>query len=255
MRTRCFVVLALLSVGCAAARVRRHKDPLVAQLAAADALWERRAEVGGFDQALGALVNILPGAPNDPRLLYRLSRAQWVAGRIASDDALSQFEAGRAYGFRCLLANPGFAEASHRAGDRIDAAAVAALTDADVPCVAWAVANAVATVETRGPGSALRLEDLAGAVEAARGRSGVTTNGMLEWDAAKLILLNPSATGREDARASLQAAIKAAPTNGVFRHALATDFPDAADAAWEGWVEGEYVLEERGSTPRTEAAP
>ncbi len=239
----------VVTAGCAATLAKARKDPLSARIEAADVLWAARSGPGGFDRAMSAAVALLAGAPTDPRVLFRLSRAQWVAGRIAPEDPLPHYEAGRAYGFRCLLANPAFAEAAHRAGDRVDTASAAALTAVDAPCVAWTVANSLAVVSARGPGASLRLEDAGHLLHADAVRGTPGTDGMLDWDAAQLILLDPSVFDREAARSALRAAIAAAPTNGVFRAELSTTFPDAADAAWEGWIEGEYRLEERGSTP------
>lgn len=229
-----FALAALLLHGCLGGRAARQKDPLAAALVEADAAWLARAEDGA---RLAASVNTLMAkAPNDPRVLWRLARLRWWEG-AASTAPLAFYEDGRAAGYRCLLANPGFAELSARAGDRVDDAGLAALASPDVPCIVWTTANAISHVAARGPGAALRIEEIGKLAE--RGRElgdDPTAPGVLLWVQAEVALSDASAN-REEARGLLTEAIGADPRNRLFRETLARAFPDAAEDAWEGWTE------------------
>lgn len=217
------VLVALLLQGCLGGRAARKKDPLAGALVEADAAWLVRETDGA--RLAAALNALMAKAPNDPRVAWRLARLRWWEGGAAADP-LAFYEDGRAAGYRCLLANPGFAELTARAGDRVDDAALASLTGADVPCIVWTTANAISHAAARGAGAALRLAEIGQL--ASRGRElgdDPAAPGMLMWVEAEVMLRD--ATGdREEARGLLRAAVATDPENAIFRKALSTAFPD-----------------------------
>lgn len=224
------VLISLL--GCFGEGRARRVDPLAGALVEADAAWMAREQDGARPAA--SVNALMARAPNDPRVLWRLARLRWWEGST-SPTPLAFYEDGRAAGYRCLLANAGFAELTSRAGDRVNDAALAALAGPDVPCIVWTSANAVSHAAARGAGAALRLEEI-GQLAERGGELGddPAAPGVLSWVRAEVAL---ASVNREQARGLLRDAIAADPTNRRFRESLAAAFPDAAEEAWQGWTE------------------
>lgn len=136
------------------------EDPLLVPLGEADRVWERRAVDGGPEAALAAYEALLPLAPGDPRLAARLARAHHLRALVAPDPdaALHAYEVTRELGVACLVGDPAVEGALRAARLRWTPAVVAAVPAVRTPCLVWAAAGSVGTVEVRGPGAALELQ-------------------------------------------------------------------------------------------------
>lgn len=239
MRRAGWVAVALLA-GCTAARMERRRDPNAAALAEAAGLWRKRAEPGGLDRATAAYAAILGRDARETRAMAGLARARWTAGLVAAQAdpagpaALAQWEAGRAVAFQCLLEDPGFAEVSRRAGDRVDARVAAGLGADMAGCVTWAAANAVAWVAARGPGALVELGEARAL--GARAAELDPAQPAARWALGTAWALGAEREPRAAARGELGAAIAAAPTCAFYRLEAVDRFPDLRDALLGAWT-------------------
>ena len=225
------VALTLLA-GCAPKVA--PADSFAAQIAAADLVWEARANAGGLDVSERAYTALLAQRPDSPDVLWRLARSALSRRLIDRDNAATWYEVGREHALRCLSADEGISAAIARSGDRFDPEVVRV---ASVPpeCAALAAANVVGLARLRGSGSALDLEDAAALVHAAS-PSGAVEAAWQRWAIGMLALT----TDVVASRAALRMAAELAPGLAFFREAAVEAFPDldgvlpraTADPAW-----------------------
>lgn len=203
------------------------------RLVAADARFAARGEdPAALGQAMDAWLTLLGEQPDDPAVLARLAHGRWVSSLVEPDAAEGHLELGEAYGWRCLLASPGFGAAARARGFQVTRDAVSTLGRDDVPCLAWTVANGLDRVALRGLGAALELEPLGLLVDRLRALAPTAEGGVGFWAASRQRLLNPLAsdTRRAEARALLVAAVAVAPGFRIWAADLAAAFPDARNA-------------------------
>jgi hypothetical protein len=151
MRLRAVAVAALL-VGCAARQASR--DPVAKKLRSLDERYAQAATAADLSPVLQDTVLQLERHPDEPRLLWRLSRA--LAAQAAwGDPALagSAYAAAREAGMRCLSLRPGFSAQVITAGGRLVPAAVAQLGAEDLPCATWTLQAWGRALDLRGAGA------------------------------------------------------------------------------------------------------
>lgn len=211
-------VLLVVGVGSCKAPERRP-DPFGEAVAAADAVWERRAQSGGFDEAERAYSALLGRRPTASAVLWRQARVAWSRALSEPRRAERWHEVGREVALRCVAATPAVAQALIATGDRIDR--TLPLAQSAPACRVYAAAHIVRLVALRGPGAALELEDATGLL---------TDLGMAEepavlaWAQGWLRVLQ----GREsaEAREALLAALRASPGVTFYREQALAAFPD-----------------------------
>lgn len=228
------LVVPLLLAGCLATARRDRAGDDAAVTAPGDAFFRQRGrDAANLDRARMAWLEALGSEPNDPALLSRLARAEWILSLTRPEEARLHLESGEELGWRCLLALPGFASATGVRGFQVTPEAVSTLQRDAVPCLAWTVANGLDLVALRGPGSALELEPLALLADRLYALSPGSESGVGYWAAARVRLLAPAPDDAALllARADLERAVDAAPGFLVWRVDLAAAFPDARASA------------------------
>lgn len=131
---RATLCMWLAAVACAGRR-QSGLDPLDALLAAADAAWEDRAQIG-LEAALEPLQQAYGMAPDDPKVLWRLVRHHHAAGLVEETPraALYAWAEARSLGIHCIEQEPRVASARRTRGWD---AALQLTTEEQAPCVAW----------------------------------------------------------------------------------------------------------------------
>lgn len=155
-RRLCAAILALALSGCGGAK----RDALERRLAEADALYRSRGE-GGLTAMVESHLSLNDRFPDNPEVLWRLSRAYALLGDVEPETAERHYANARDFGLRCLLLNGSFAGLAAAQGGRVTKAAVAELPEESVPCVVWTAMGWARLVDTRGAaGMALDLEPI-----------------------------------------------------------------------------------------------
>ena len=211
------LLLALGSPGCKPPG--READRFGEAIAAADLVWERRAEAGTLDDAERAYTALLAERPQAGAVLWRLSRMAWSRAMMEPARALRWHEVGREYALRCVGSTTAVAAVTQSLGDRLSPPVPVGA--APLGCRVYGGAHVLGLVRARGPGSDLDLEDaeplLAGLDETVEPAVG-------GWAAGTLRVLQ----GRDSAAArdALLSAVAAAPGVAFYRREALSAFPD-----------------------------
>ena len=146
--------------GCAARRAARQSSGLARDLAAADALFERRGEPDGSSAAIQALLDLDGQHPDNPRVLWRLARAYTLQGyRSGPKQGKGDLLTGREYALHCLALQPEFAGVVEGSGGMVTPEAVERLSEDDVGCLLWATLSWGRWLHWQGPaGAGIDLE-------------------------------------------------------------------------------------------------
>ncbi len=206
--------------------------PSAAVLAADSRFAMRGVDDRGLSDAVAGWTLALAVDPRDRHALGRLAHAHWILA-LTEPDRAAQLGIGEEFGWRCLLAVPGFGSAVSGGGGVVTARALAALDASSAPCLAWTAANLVDRVAVRGPGARLDLETARILVT----RLGRFSNAdVAPWDPAGLAGLDEWLDGRvahlgpadrDAGRPALLAAVVASPGFERFRLDLERAHPDA----------------------------
>jgi hypothetical protein len=155
-----FASLLPAGPGCAARRAARQGSGLARDLDAADALFELRGQPGGASAAIRALLDIDGLHPDNPRVLWRLSRAYTLEGyRAGPPTGKGDLLTGREYALHCLSLQAEFAGVVEGAGGVVTPDAVERLVEDDLGCLLWATLSWGRWLHWQGPaGAAIDLE-------------------------------------------------------------------------------------------------
>lgn len=106
--------------------------------AAADALWEQRADVTKLKEAIAAYEAVATADPSNRKALLRASRGWYFLAAGFTDsksEQIPQYLKAIEWGKRCMALNSTFAERVN--GGEKESEAASALTKEDVPCTYW----------------------------------------------------------------------------------------------------------------------
>lgn len=107
-------------------------------IAAADALWEQRADVEKLKLAIAAYEKLAETDPDNRHIAVRATRGWYFLAdgfTVDSDAQIEQYLKAVEWGKRCMAINEAFAAKVNDGTKEKDA--VDALTKADVPCIYW----------------------------------------------------------------------------------------------------------------------
>lgn len=246
--------MVLLLLACAARRLDDVPlDPAAPLLARGDAAWAERGITGDLDRAIAAWQEAAGLAPEDPRPLARLARAQWTRGVVAasSADALAHFEAGRELGVACLLLTPGAAPRVEAAGWALPETVLPGASPLpwDPECLVWTAVNSVEAVRERGPGAALELDAMAGVVGRAQAVAPPELAGFASYAAGLRRTLDPDASPaeRDEGLRLLDRAVEQAPEVAWLAAVRAAERGEAVPSPAAG---GPWALENAGAARR-----
>lgn len=128
-------------------------------LSKADALYAARLQPAELDAALLLLEGLRAGAPDDPRVLWRLVRAYEARGYARPSEGFDDYSTGLERGFSCLRLDPAFAALVAREGGMVDGRAVSALEAPHPECLRWTALTWMRWLEAHGAaGAAVDLE-------------------------------------------------------------------------------------------------
>lgn len=142
----------LLLMACARAAPELGPVGPDPRIEAADALWENRGE-GGLEPVQLALEEVYRDRPQDPEVLWRLTRLYVAIGLVEPDPRASQFALAeaRAFGIACLELDPAFVQVRASPG-MVDA--VRLLEEDDADCGAWTALAWTRWMAVHGPAAA-----------------------------------------------------------------------------------------------------
>lgn len=143
-------LLVVLALGALTACGANRRDPVQRAVRPADLTWRKRAQPGGMEAALQAYLNVDQAFPEDPRVLWRLSRMYTLMGDEAPEDAIRHYATAREFGLQCLMLEPSFAGVVLSRGGRVVPAAAGELTEESKECLVWTVISWSRWVRARG---------------------------------------------------------------------------------------------------------
>jgi len=221
--------LAGVVVSAAACKGRRgdERSQLDVALVAADALYAQRADEEKLREAQQAYFAMLADTPDDPEVLWRLSRAYTafgygypdspadLCGSPGEPDPALCYTLALEFAFRCMEANPAWSSRLAINDGHISKRVAAALGEREVPCVREGVQAWTRWTELRGPSAALYLESISWLSkrmgELNEEDEGARPDWVSDWGVAMGQALAPEATlpDMAVAEASFEAAIVA----------------------------------------------
>lgn len=245
----------LLLVACARAAPELGPVGPDPRLEQADALWERRGEVG-LEAVQLALEEVYRDRPQDREVLWRLARLYVALGLVEPDPRASQFALAeaRSLGMSCLELDPAFVQVRASPG-LVDAVRLLDADDAD--CGAWTALAWARWMAVHGPAAAAL--DRRGLEALVRHLTPLAEGPALEavrYAGVLLEAMRPIRTGIDhaEARAALEAAVAEAPGDLHRRIDLVrlVAIPTDDDALLRATAEG--ILAEPADTPEDQRA-
>lgn len=167
----CIVLLTVCGSACKGRRGDVRSEVELA-LTAADALYDQRVEPERLLESQQAYLAVLAESPNDPDVLWRLSRA-YSAFAYGYPEAPGDpcgspgvpapalcYTLALEYAFQCMEANPAWSSRLAINDGNISKRVAASLGTQELPCVREAIHAWVRWAELRGPSANLYLESI-----------------------------------------------------------------------------------------------
>jgi hypothetical protein len=180
--------------GCAWRRAPAT-DARAAALAVADSGFAARVTAKDVDVSVAAWSALLARDPSDGEVLARLAHAEWVRAQLVPpSEALTHFEVGEEYGWRCLSAVPAFEAARRGNAGRVVPGVVEGVGADRAPCLVWTAVHVVERAARRGDGADLALAEAGVLLARARAIGGepspwAPVPGLEPWASARLEVL------------------------------------------------------------------
>ena len=148
------VLVLLLAQACSGQHRRRSRDPVRRPLAAAEALYDQRADPERLDEAVAAFEALFIRFPRDRRVVSGLARAHIARAEGYPGRDLEDLDRAREVGFVCLRLRVEVDELVRSSKGMLTVDALTFLEADDIPCVEVASRAWLRWMEERGAGGA-----------------------------------------------------------------------------------------------------